>query len=474
MPRIAELNWGKLLGRALFPFLIATPVALVILRTDVATVGLLTLAAGSIVLACKLPELSLLAFVITSLFAHYGEGIDIFADITLNETDLGFVLVLTVFTLRFVLVRRVRFATDPVVIAAGALLLFSLLSAVVGYLDGGHLEAIRRDIRALSYYALVVPFANILTTERARNRSLVFILLGGLAWAGWGLHIIFSARPEGIWVPTYSFGPLQFSRLVYPVVPSSFFVVFFALGSFFIRPALGKRARKALFLCFVVFLITLLFTLTRGMVIAFVAGATAAVLLPTWIQPKNVRWIGVLSLGIAVILVFTVFEIASSRALSARFLNADDPNFKARIGESFEVLRLIGQHPIRGNGLGVLHSFGPYTAYVHNGYLWAWFRLGLGGLLSVLAILFFAIRNCVIAYMKCTARTDRALALSVFASLIATATVSVSNPVLSHRNDIPVILTLLAMSVVLRHTVGQPPSEEGAARMVATKNSPQL
>jgi len=102
-----------------------------------------------------------------------------------------------------------------------------------------------------------------------------------------------------------------------------------------------------------------------------------------------------------------------------------DSSLKDRLYESQAVFALITKNPITGYGLGYTftrHSlfFDIYfqTSFVHNGYLAAWFKLGLPGLITFVSIWILNIKYSIQLYNQTQNPVHQALTLGIAGTMI--------------------------------------------------------
>jgi len=148
--------------------------------------------------------------------------------------------------------------------------------------------------------------------------------------------------------------------------------------------------------------------------------------------------------------------------------SSQDQNVASRLYESGIVLGKIVERPIFGSGLGALHSpdqpmspdqntstrYYLNPTYVHNFYLWAWFKLGLAGILCFIGLVIAALKAGARAHRSTAAADDKALGLAVVAVMAAIAINSVTSPLFNDEFTVPSIVFVLGLcsaTLKLRH-----------------------
>jgi hypothetical protein len=139
-----------------------------------------------------------------------------------------------------------------------------------------------------------------------------------------------------------------------------------------------------------------------------------------------------------------VADIVVRRLLSAGYV-MKDVSFLTRVEESRVVAEHAFRNPILGYGLGA--EFGYYNAlkdvtyvnaYIHNAYLWLWFKLGAAGLLSFLVAYAGKIRSG-FRTITITNNADRPFVIAAVALLCTMLIISVTSPQFYARDSVLVI-----------------------------------
>ncbi len=215
---------------------------------------------------------------------------------------------------------------------------------------------------------------------------------------------------------------------------------------------------------FVFFGLALLITFSRGYWLAtLIAFFSAFLVLPVRKKVSIMLFFLFFALS-SVLMLYLFFEdtlFSLFLAISDRFSSLDklkvDISMLNRLIETKAVWQLIKQNPILGYGLGKTYVFLPLierempTWYVHNAYVYFWFKTGLLGLLSLLLFYFAAIRHSLRCYFQQTEMYDQALALGIFSLLIAMAVVSITSPQFIQKDS----LLIMALGIGIVEVLNQ-------------------
>lgn len=196
---------------------------------------------------------------------------------------------------------------------------------------------------------------------------------------------------------------------------------------------------------FLIILIGLILTQSRGNWLAFLLGAFAMFVATSSTHRKRMIVLGALGLtGVVVIgLVFfgdyvqLVFVGLIDRFASLRTAATTDISLVNRFRETAAAWEHIVQNPILGRGMGVPYTFFDLAhmstdrdSFIHNGYVSLWYRFGLWGLLLILFVWIRSIWRGLKVYRDQNASLMlRQFGLAATCSLIAlTLTTVTSNP----------------------------------------------
>lgn len=145
----------------------------------------------------------------------------------------------------------------------------------------------------------------------------------------------------------------------------------------------------------------LLLTKSRGYWVSFALGAIVVVILLRRTERARLATASVIGVGVTAVALFTVFKSYASLIVAGtitRFetlgtATTQDISLLNRFVESAAVWDYITSNPIAGYGFGTTFHFfdiilrvSKDTAFIHNGYLGVWFKLGVFGLIAIGAV----------------------------------------------------------------------------------------
>ncbi len=219
----------------------------------------------------------------------------------------------------------------------------------------------------------------------------------------------------------------------------------------------NKKSLKILSIASILlFGISLFLTFTRGYWIATILALSVIYILSNknikkklLLQFAIIGFIAVFSLqfffsNIGEILVETIVSRFTSVGTALT-----DVSFQNRIVESKAVLELVKNNPIMGYGLGKTYIFNPIiprempTWYVHNAYLFLWFKLGFLGLASFLIFYFTILIHGFHLSIKNKTNNFTIIINSMNACLISMLLVSITSPQFIQKDSM-LIITLFA------------------------------
>jgi O-antigen ligase len=131
-----------------------------------------------------------------------------------------------------------------------------------------------------------------------------------------------------------------------------------------------------------------------------------------------------------------------------------DVSLADRIYETQRVWEKIMQNPITGWGFGaeylkydvIIRRTSSYTSYIHNGYLAMWFKIGILGLITIIAYGVTLFRTALRIFRHTHSTVMRTVCITIMAYLPAAALMNITSPVLSTYEGI--LLLILFGSVV--------------------------
>jgi O-antigen ligase len=201
------------------------------------------------------------------------------------------------------------------------------------------------------------------------------------------------------------------------------------------------------------FSLSLIFTFSRGYWLGTLLGAMVLLLLGNRQEKRKlllfVAIVALAAVGVIVV-VFSDIFLALLSMVARRFFSAttaaSDRSLANRLVEAGVVWDLIMRNPIIGAGLGaeysyyhLLRSSTQKTLFVHNGYLYLWFKLGIFGLLVFLGTFLAKISQGVRIIRERNVLFRNPFVLASTAILIAMLQVSFTSPQFYARDSVLII-----------------------------------
>jgi len=202
------------------------------------------------------------------------------------------------------------------------------------------------------------------------------------------------------------------------------------------------------------FTIALAVTFSRG----YWVGAIVAVAVMLYLLQGRDRWKLAVSLAVlaaaGVTIIFLLFHSTGSailesmaQRLSSHSLHPTrDISLESRLAESRVIVHAILTNPILGYGLGVLFKFPDpilkwtyQTWYVHNGYLFLWFKLGFFGLLTYLMTFGSMIVDASAMLKRRAGQFESYLLVGISSLLLSMLIISLTSPQFIARDSILII-----------------------------------
>ena len=193
---------------------------------------------------------------------------------------------------------------------------------------------------------------------------------------------------------------------------------------------------------FSIFLFDIIITQSRGYWLAFAFGA----FMIWWAGNRKIK-IQIASIAAAMILVglsvgylffndvFNVVLEGLGRRLSTLGSGELDISLKQRVEESITVFERMVVNPITGYGFGVKFPRVSYIdqiyihySYVHNGYLAAWYKFGLFGLVAMISLALIIARRAYQIYQGNQAQVVKVIALSIVGLISGMLLVNITSP----------------------------------------------
>lgn len=343
---------------------------------------------------------------------------------------------------------------------------------LVSVLHGATLMDSLKSIESPAFYVSIVPAVVALASVRSRKRITRFALgLAVLVTLAQVLQVI--VGPER---PLFYLGGFQdliamdpgtnILRVRSPGLTLVYIVMAFALAAV----VWGPRERRARFA--IVFALTtagVLVSLNRNMVLGMIAGFLVALVF------ARQRTRGVLALILAaVVLTSTLIVLGgdTSSAITQRFVGsltesaAIVDTLADREYENGYAIATLEREPLTGVGWGASYGarvspnplndlYDDARPWLHNQYLYLWLRMGIVGLLAVVALLV----RTVLAGAKWSRRANDGsgwLGLGLIIAVVAMSASSLVGMYLTNPDSVVPLSGLLALGFVLRNSAPAP------------------
>ncbi|MBM4168829.1 MAG: O-antigen ligase family protein [Ignavibacteria bacterium] len=303
-----------------------------------------------------------------------------------------------------------------------------------------------RELLVFLSFLLFFPLRDLMREKRGRRIVYAALLLLALAIS---VKNLIQYR-SGLMLATYLWEVLRSRQTANEPLTMTILV-----GSIAVFMASGRRMiRIAALMIAAFFALALLVTFSRG----YWLGAALAVLVMFILGTRTER-VRILQLGITLGLVvsavmavlFSDVVIALFLSVFGRFVSAatatTDISVANRLIETQVVWDLILKNPLIGYGLGAKYSYYHLlrtvthdTEYVHNAYLYLWFKLGLPGLVIFLVMYLSKIRDGLrVAWTNQVDKSLRPFLVAAVAILVAMLQISVTSPQFYARDSILII-----------------------------------
>lgn len=288
-----------------------------------------------------------------------------------------------------------------------AFCLWALFAAYSGLRAGGTLSDVGVELRQLGgFSAAIIAMAVLLKPGSSRRMGPALIALGLLLglWglAQWVMDLSFGALGqdfgvrEGVRYAPGARGQVQGGLFAFPIA------IILSASVLISGQVRSRRARFWISAVLALNALSLLLTFERTFWLVTALGI-AVVFLRIERAKRGRAMVWTATIAVVALVVTSevspgTLQTASARLLSISQYETDD-SLRYRRVESEHVLREIAEAPVVGSGLGASIWWGrpwqgvpPTTVtYVHNGYLWLIWKLGLVGSLVLLLALLLAI-----------------------------------------------------------------------------------
>jgi len=327
-------------------------------------------------------------------------------------------------------------------------LLLASFSIVPGILYGVSLLKWLRELIPLLTLLIIFPLSDYVNSDKDMTRIMqaflvlsVYVLMRNL------YHYLYSIKHiEYIW--QYASARQSANE---PILTT---IVIMSASYFLFSKGFMKRLLSTLL--FGGFLVALLITFSRGYWIAVAIG----LLWMSIFLPLKRKIIIIASLIVSFIALFLflhfLFGQSYQKILEAIFVRlssienlANDISIKNRIEESKAVWKLISLNPILGYGLGKTYVFIPLlprelpTWYVHNAYLYMWFKIGVLGLGALLLFYLQSIRIGIQCFYRTKDTRLSPFVIGATSVLVALSFVAITSPQFIQKDSLMIMGTAI-------------------------------
>lgn len=293
-----------------------------------------------------------------------------------------------------------------IVAIAGVFFLIAAFQVLRGLQAGRGIAEVGFEFRVLLGFGTVLMAIPLLMTPEGRHRLGVGLLAAGLVLGFWGIAQWVLNIPEidesgagvraGVRFTTTGKGQIQGGLYAFPVA------VILAAAALILGSIRSRRGRVLVLGVLVLNLVSLLLTYERTFWVATAVGLAFVAVKAAPVQ----RLRAVLWGAMACVLLFVAFttiapgelNAARERLLSIGQYRADD-SLRIRLLETSHAMVQVRERPVMGSGLGATIFIGrPWQQvppvsewYIHNGYVWLTWKLGLLGAIWLFILLGWAV-----------------------------------------------------------------------------------
>jgi O-antigen ligase len=216
----------------------------------------------------------------------------------------------------------------------------------------------------------------------------------------------------------------------------------------------AQRWVRWLSLCILLFFsLSLVLTFSRGYWIGTLVGIVVLFLLARPSERRRLGFLTVIGVCGSIGLMFLVFPsifvdlvVTVVNRFFSSALAFEDVSVTNRFAESRAVWQLISANPIAGAGLGseiafyhLLRRATQHTFYIHNAYLYLWFKFGIVGLIVFLTAFLSKIRVGITWLANCGNDARRVSVMAAVAILVAMLEITITSPQFYARDSILII-----------------------------------
>jgi O-antigen ligase len=396
----------------------------------------------------------------------------------LRPTDLVTAVILVGWVFRMVVIRKEldrlpRILLWPVSGFVG----LGIICAIRGIYGGAEYKDSLLELRPILSYLLVLPVAAEFRWPQIKRMVWLVILASWVA----AIHSVFNYANGNGDAGGYTGGRMRVMDIEYPYVLLAFLIVF----SMYIHRVWRGLAPV---LCMISLLAGLAVTFYRSAFLAL--AASLALLYCLADRSGRQRWrrdaVWVAAFILIAALADTLWVGRSgdfAAALGTRIWSIDDydndVSAQHRFNEWNAALRLFGENPVAGAGLGTRVQFhSPMFSddekpregywsddfYIHNAYIWIATKMGTVGLVIYLFLFGTALKAALTAARSSTNPEERGLLIGIICALVSLIVLSMFGPTVFTINQAPFAAFVFAIAYKL--------SEQDAARRILHSPEP--
>jgi O-antigen ligase len=382
----------------------------------------------------------------------------------LRPTDLVTALIIVGWVFRMVMIRKEldrlpRILLWPVSGFVG----LGIICAIRGIHNGAEYRDSLLELRPILSYLLVLPVVAEFRLPQIKRMVWLVILTSWVA----ALHSVFIYANGNGDAGGYTGGRMRVMEIEYPFVLLAFLIVF----SMYIHRVWRGLAPV---LCMISLLAGLAVTFYRSAFLAFAASLAVVYCLAD--PPSRRRW---WRDAVRVAVIFLIAALADmlwvgpgngfAAALGTRIGSIDDyendVSTQHRLNEWNAALRLFGENPVAGAGLGTRVQFhSPMYSddekpregywsddfYIHNAYVWLATKMGIVGLGIFLFLFGTALNTAITAARSSANPEERALLIGITGALVSLIVLSMFGPTVFTINQAPFAAFAFAIAHILR------------------------
>jgi putative inorganic carbon (hco3(-)) transporter len=348
-------------------------------------------------------------------------------------------------------VNRQTINTEPGDMWLMIFLFLALVTIITALVSENSILLWTREFLMLAGFLFYFPVREVMKEQRGRKVVLGAFFLLALIVAAKNLY----RYRSGAMIATFMWELLGARQAVNE--PLFFAVIVFAVALW-----MTTTRRWVQMMCLaviVLFSLSLILTFSRGYWLGTLVGVAVLFLLGKKEERKRLGSLGLIAGVGGVSIVFFVFRqifydlmLTIVGRLFTSAVAFEDKSVTNRVAESRAVWDLISKNPIAGAGLGSEISFfhlmrrsTQHTYYMHNAYLYLWFKFGIVGLVVFLTSFGAKIRQGILWLRNVGNEVQRASLMAAVAILVAILEITVTSPQFYARDSILIITLCWAL-----------------------------